>query len=185
MQRREFLTTATFATTALAVSAKTLPTNAPDKKGFIVKNGEARFSEHMPMGINPNDIKISSKDTDGMVCVFEYIGKEKIGPPLHLHFDQDEVFYVIEGEYLFQSGKEQSILKVGDTIFLPRNIPHTWVQLSNKGKMIYLLQPAGKFEEFFQKFSVMTLKELPPMEEMQKFFMAHGMQIMGPPLSAK
>ena len=185
MQRRKFLATATIATTTLATSAKESSKKNSDKKGFIVKNGEARFVEHTPMGINPNDTKISSKDTDGMLSVFEYMGKQKIGPPLHLHFDQDEIFYVVEGEYLFQLDQEQSILKAGDTIFLPRKISHTWVQLSDSGKLIYLLQPAGKFEEFFQKFSVMTTRELPPMDEMQKFFMAHGMKIMGPPLSAK
>lgn len=182
MQRRKFLATATIATTTLA---KESSKKNSDKKGFIVKNGEARFIVHTPMGMNPNDTKISSKDTDGMLSVFEYTGKQRVGPPLHLHFDQDEIFYVVEGEYLFQLDKEQSTLKAGDTIFLPRNISHTWVQLSDSGKLIYLLQPAGKFEEFFQKFSIMTTRELPPMDEMQKFFMAHGMKIMGPPLLAK
>ena len=183
MQRRKFLSAATAATT-LAVSGVNAKIKASDKKGFIVKNGDARFGVHTPMaGVNPNDTKISSKDTDGQLSVFEYIGTQKIGPPLHLHFNQDEVFYVIEGEYIFQLDKEQSTLKAGDTIFLPRNVPHTWVQLTDKGKLIYSLQPSGQFEEFFLKFSAM--KELPSPEEMQKFFMAHGMQIMGPPLSAK
>lgn len=185
MQRRKFLATTTLVATTLATSAKETSKQNSNKKGFMIKNGEARFGEHTPMGINPNDTKISSKDTDGMLSVFEYIGTQKVGPPLHLHFDQDEIFYVTEGEYLFQLDKEQSTLKAGDTIFLPRNIPHTWVQLSDRGKLIYLLQPAGKFEEFFQKFSSMTAKELPPMEEIQKLFMAHGMKIVGPPLSAK
>lgn len=183
MQRRKFLTTATLATTALAVSAKKTPLKASDKIGFIVKNGEARLGKHTPFGINPTDVKISAKDTDGIFSVFEFIGKEKVGPPLHLHFDQDEVFYVVEGEYLFQLDKDQSIAKKGDTVFLPKNVPHTWLQLTNNGKLIYLLQPAGKFEEFFEKFSKM--KELPPMDEMQKFYMEHGMKIMGPPLSVK
>jgi quercetin dioxygenase-like cupin family protein len=183
MQRRKFLATATLATTVLAVSAGKLPTNTSNKKCFIVKNGEARFGKHTPFGINPTDTKISAKDTDGIFSVFEFIGKEKVGPPLHLHFAQDEIFYVIEGEYLFQLDQDQSIAKAGDTVFLPKNVPHTWLQLTDKGKLIYLLQPAGKFEEFFEKFS--TMKELPPMEEMQKFYMAYGMKIMGPPLSAK
>lgn len=183
MQRRKFLATATLLTTTLATSAKETSKKTSDKKGFIVKNGEARFGQHTLFGVNPTDTKISTKDTDGMFSVFEFIGKQKVGPPLHLHFEQDEVFYVVEGEYLFQLDKEQSVAKVGDTVFLPRNVPHTWFQISDTGKLIYLLQPSGKFEEFFQKFSLM--KELPPMDEMQKFYIAHGMKIMGPPLSMK
>ncbi len=183
MQRRKFLTDATIAST-IAVTA--ISTNASsktaNKKGFIVKAGEARSGVHTPFqGVNPNDVKISGKDTDGQLAVFEYIGTQKVGPGLHIHFHQDEVFYVVEGEYRFQLGTEKSILKAGDTIFLPRNIPHTWIQLSERGKLLYMLQPAGQLEEFFVKLS--AFKGPPTEEELQKISLAHGMKNVGPPLS--
>lgn len=177
MQRRKFLLSAAI--------ASSLGTNAisksSDKNGFIVKAGENRLGEHTPfLGVNPNDVKIASKDTDGQLSVFEYIGNQKTGPSLHIHFNQDEIFYVAEGEYLFQLGDKQSTLKAGDTIFLPRNIAHTWIQLTDKGKLIYFLQPAGKMEEFF--LTMTKLKGRPSDEEMEKIHAAHGMKVVGPPL---
>ena len=139
MERRNFIAS-TLVLTAGVASAKTIRptiTNKPPKKRVFVKAGEDRFNEHvMYQGVNFNDIKVSTKDTDGHFCVYEYVGLQKVGPPLHIHFNQDEFFYVIEGSYLFQVGDERKILKAGDTAFLPRNIPHTWLQLTDKGKLM-------------------------------------------------
>ena len=78
-------------------------------------------------------------------------------------------------------GGEEMTAKVGDTIFLPRNVPHTWIQLTEKGKMLYVLQPAGKFEEFLLKLQSLTNQ--PTEEELQKIHLAHDMKILGPPLT--
>ena len=178
MQRRNFLISTALATT---VGQKAF-SKTSNKDGFIVKKGKNRTGHPTPfMGVNPNDVKISSKDTDGQLSVFEYIGTQKIGPPLHMHYDQDETFYVIEGEYIFQLGDKKTKLTAGDTIYLPRNIPHTWIQTTDYGKLIYLLQPAGKMEEFFAEFSKVTGP--PVMEEMAKLFHVHGVKLVGPPLS--
>ena len=88
---------------------------------------------------------------------------------------------MVEGEYRFVVGKDTHHLKAGQTIFLPRGIPHTWIQLSDMGKLIYMLQPAGKMEEFFSYMN--TLKERPSAEEMDKIHAAHGMKVVGPPLT--
>lgn len=183
MQRRKFLTSTALVATAMGVSAKNLVQKGI-KKPFVVKNGEARSGVHTPfLGVNPNDVKISGKDTDGQLAVFEYVGVEKTGPSLHVHFDQDEIFCIIEGEYRFQVGDKEEVLSAGDTIFLPRQIPHTWIQLSDRGKLIYMVQPAGKLEEFFVKMN--SFKVPPSAEEMQRISREHGMKNVGPPLTLK
>ncbi len=182
MQRRKFLSV-----TSLVLAMGTVPESkakVTSANSFIVKAKEARFGIHTPfMGVNPNDVKISGKDTNGQLAVFEYVGTQKVGPSFHIHFDQDEIFTVVEGEYLFQVGEKKDILKPGDTIFLPRQVPHTWIQLSDLGKLIYYLQPAGKMEEFFMTMN--DLKGRPTADEMDKIHAAHGMKVVGPPLSLK
>ncbi len=116
-----------------------------------------------------------------MKSIFEYEGFAKMGPELHVHLKQDETFYILEGAYLFQVGEEKHTLKPGDTIFLPRNIPHTWLQLTDRGKLMYMLQPAGKMEEFFKKMN--SLKGVPTAAEMQQIHEDHEMKVVGPPLS--
>lgn len=179
MQRRTFLTATT---TALAGITTTKTFAQGNPKPFVVKNGDARFGVHTPFkGKNPNDVKISGRDTNGQLAVFEYIGHEKTGPSYHIHDDQDEIFTVVEGEYRFKVGNQVDVLKAGDTIFLPRKVPHTWIQLSDYGKLIYMVQPAGKLEEFFLKMN--ELQRPPTQEEAQQMSIAHGMRNVGPPLT--
>jgi quercetin dioxygenase-like cupin family protein len=155
-------------------------------KGFKVNSGEARNGVHYKMkGVTLNvlTIKISSKDTDGEQAVFEQQGfTPEGGPPLHLHPYQDEFFYIIEGEYLFQVGDDKYRMMPGDTIFLPRNVQHAFVQLKEKGKVIVSYMPAGKMEDFFKTTDSWTLP--PTMDEITRAFEDHDMIIVGPPLKA-
>jgi quercetin 2,3-dioxygenase len=149
-----------------------------------MKNGESRFGENTKLaGNSPVDIKVSIKDTNGALSISEYTGYTKGGPPLHTHPFQDEVFIILEGEHLFQLGDEQYHLTAGDTIFIPRNVPHAPAQLSDKGKYLFFFTPSGKMEDFFRKLG--ALQGPPSPEEADKIFEAHGMKIFGPPLSLK
>ena len=156
-------------------------------RGFKVAKGEARFGEHFKMkGVTLNvlDVKISSRDTDGALAVFEQTGfTPNGGPPLHIHHAQDEWFHVIEGEYLYQVGEDRYQMKSGDTIFLPRKIPHAFVQLTEKGRLIVSYQPAGSMEEFFKETDSWTSP--PTAEEIARVFEDHGMKVVGPPLKAE
>ncbi|MDW7656626.1 MAG: cupin domain-containing protein [Bacillota bacterium] len=156
-------------------------------KGYKIKAGDARFGEHFKMkGVTLNllDLKISSSDTETDLAVFEQTGLTPDGgPPLHIHPFQDEWFYVIEGEYLFQVGDEKYQMKSGDTIFLPRKVQHAFLQLSEKGKMIVSYLPAGKMETFFKVTS--EWNSPPTKEEITKVFADHDMIVVGAPLKAK
>jgi len=181
MERKKFLETGLGAAVFLAFGT-TAAANRSTEKPFKIMAGKGRFNESfLYKGKNPNDIKISGKDTGDQLAIFEYIGYEKTGPSLHVHFHQDEIFYVIEGNYRFVVGDETIIMDPGDTIFLPRNIPHTWIQLTNKGKLIYFVQPAGKAEAFFRTMN--NLKHVPTKEEVDKIHEACGMKVLGPPLN--
>lgn len=155
-------------------------------KGFVIKNGEARFGEHYKMKgvtLNQLDIKISTFDTSGDLAVFVQTGlTAKGGPPLHIHPLQDEWFYIIEGEYLFQVGADKYQMKQGDTIFLPRAVQHAFIQLTHTGEMIVSYLPAGKMEDFFKVTN--DWKSPPTKEEINKVFEDHDMKVVGPPLKA-
>lgn len=168
--------------TIWAKSIKQIFTRA--EKGFKVKAGEARFGTHYNMKgvtLNTLDIKISRLDTNGELAVFEQTGRTKNGgPPLHIHPNQDEWFYVVAGDYRFQVGDEKFDLGSGDTIFLPRNVPHAFIQLSENAKMIVSYLPAGKMEDFFKVTDAWN--QPPSKEEIAKVFQDHDMTIVGPPL---
>jgi quercetin dioxygenase-like cupin family protein len=152
------------------------------KKGFKINAGEGRIHGHIKLkSVNSNilDLKISGTDNDGGFALFEQTSlSQGMGTPLHIHHVQDEVFYVIEGNYYFQVGEDKFHLSAGDSIFLPMKVPHAWTQVSEKGKMIVLFQPAGKMENFFVKLA--TMENEPTKEEMAKLFADNDMKIIGP-----
>ena len=154
-------------------------------KGFKVKAGEGRIHGHIQLkGVNSNvlDVKVSGSDTEGALAIFEQTSlSQGKGTPQHIHLTQDEVFYVLEGAYIFKVGDEKFSLTVGDSIFLPRGVPHAWTQVSEKGKMTVTVQPAGKLENFFVE--VAALDHEPSKEEMERIFADNEMQIVGPPLA--
>ncbi len=118
--------------------------------GFTVGSGKDRFNEQIKLGDQPNDCKISSLDTNGAMSVFEFSGTNS--GPRHLHHEQDEWIYVVNGEFQFEVGDEKRYLGDGESIFLPRNVGHAWVCVGGKpGKIINMYQPAGKMEEFFRE----------------------------------
>lgn len=181
MKRKEFLK-GSLCSIALMAMSSNAQTQERKKEAFVVDSGKGRFGEtFLYKGKNPNDIKISKTDTGGMLAMFEYTGYEKTGPSMHVHFHQDEIFYVVEGEYRFSVGGKLMELRHGDTIFLPRNIPHTWIQLTDKGKLVYFVQPAGKAEEFFRTMS--NLDHKPSQSEIDQIHEDCGMKVIGPGLA--
>jgi quercetin 2,3-dioxygenase len=184
MNRKQFLLTG-FAFSPILALAEPLAGKKGKRsasKPFIVDEAKSRFGDVILFkGVNHNDLKISSKDTGGQLSVFEYRGIEKTGPSLHIHLYQDEIFTVTEGRFRFVVGEETHELNQGQTIFLPRGIAHTWIQLTEVGKLIYFLQPAGKMEEFF--ITLNGLQQMPTKAEMDRIHAEHGMKSVGPPLT--
>ncbi len=180
MNRKKFLATgiAAFPAFTLLQSASAMGTAT---QPFVVRSGEGRSGKPMMYrGRHPNNIVISKKDTDGVMSVFAYTGYERIGPSLHMHLDQDEIFYVGEGKYRFVVGEAIHELSAGDTIFLPRKIAHSWIQLTDRGQLLYMVQPAGTMEEFFQEMD--GLKMPATEEQVKAIHQKHGMKLLGPGL---
>jgi quercetin 2,3-dioxygenase len=76
---------------------------------------------------------------------------------------------------------EQFELTEGDTILLPRGVPHTFCQLGDSGRLRFLYTPAGAMEDFFRALA--QLPGPPAPEVGAALFAAHGMQVVGPPLT--
>lgn len=96
-------------------------------------------------------IKLSGKDTAGKFTIFENNNPPGVGIPLHVHTNEDEVFRILEGEMEFIVEGNTNLLKAGDTIFLPRKIPHSFrVVGKQNAKAIVTIIPSGIEEMFIQ-----------------------------------
>jgi mannose-6-phosphate isomerase-like protein (cupin superfamily) len=170
-------------------SKQSAPSSAPfdgngarTQQARYVPHGTNRFEETLVIwGIIPLQIKVATNDTDGALFIFEHADMGKGGPPRHFHYEQDEWFYVMKGDFAFEVGDAQFTLRPGDALFAPRMVPHVWAYVGDTpGTLLVALQPAGSFEAFFRQSCEMT--RLPTPEEADHLFAAHGMQVVGPPL---
>ena len=155
------------------------------RRGVYVPNGRNRFDEALMIwGVIPLQIKVSTNDTDGDFFAFEHADMGKGGPPRHFHYEQDEWFRAVKGEFLFEVGDERFTLRPGDSLFAPRMVPHVWAYTGdNPGTLLLAVQPAGSLEEFFMQSAKLTRPPTPP--EADRQFAAHGMKVVGPPLDVR
>lgn len=153
------------------------------EKGIFVPSGKDRHGS--PWIRQPGDVifnKVSTSDTDGDLYIFDTTRVKEGGPPLHFHYNQDEWWYVIAGEFLIKVGDDTYQAKAGDCVFGPRGIPHTFAKIgSGEGKIILLFQPAGKMEAFFKAVNDGELEKMSD-DEKDSFRIAHGFKHIGPPL---
>lgn len=99
-------------------------------------------------------ILLSGEDTGGAYCLLDLRVAPGMGVPRHIHTREDEAYFVLSGELEAIVGNELYILKAGETLVAPRNIPH---QLRNCGKVpnhyLIMFSPSG-FEDFLIATSV-------------------------------
>lgn len=100
--------------------------------------------------------KILSEDTNGKYSVIITETPPNGGPPLHIHTHEDELFYVLKGNFEFFYGDKKILAKKGDFIQLPKGIPHRFINTDSiTGITMNTITPGG-FENFFDdiaKFS--------------------------------
>ena len=133
--------------------------------------------EYHGMGISKIDFKLLRSDDEAFIIenTFHALG----GPARHLHFDQDEWFYAIEGSFVIEIGSERIELNAGDSVLAPRKVPHVWAFVGEgTGRMLISFLPAGQMPAFFRKVS--KANAMPPQDP--AVWLAHGMQLVGPPL---
>src|SRR5882757_3430449 len=188
MNRNSFLkislAVGSFLSAPIALMAKTFGNKRVDK-GIRVDAGKDRFDK--PISLFEGDsfyTKVSTADTNGDVYVFESTRVKEGGPSFHLHYEQDEFWYILKGNFLFKVGDETFTAKAGDTVFGPRNVPHAFAKVGEgEAKLLMFFQPAGKMEEMFKKISEGATRNITKDEEKDKFFHEYGLKRVGPPLT--
>ena len=131
-------------------------------------------------------VKVSGTDTGGAFAVFEIPTVPFAGPPLHLHHTENEWFYTLDGEHDFQVGDRIYHLAPGGNIFVPRMMPHTWQNVGDSpGRILTLVQPAGRLEAFFALFSKLLSVGALSTAATKALFEEYDMEVLGKPLPGK
>lgn len=147
---------------------------------LFARLGEGRSPEGCPH-LFKADASNTAGRFDFMVGTFEPF----TGPPLHLHREQDDTFYVLEGTLTVQVGEELVDLGPGGFLSVPPGVPHTFDNLRDGGPVrgINVMTPGGLFD----MFDAMARVEDGPGQADRVRLVAeqHGTEIIGPPLRVR
>ena len=140
------------------------------------------------MGILLTDLA-EKKDTNGAFSLLEATLAPGNEPPPHVHSREDELFYVLEGEFDIYVGEEAFNVNEGECIFLPKFKPHAFVIRSHRLRVLILYTPGG-VEEAFGKMSSPARTLEPPtealtysqsdLEQTARRFGEYGVRILTP-----
>src|SRR5215210_7050132 len=146
------------------------PINVGPGQGTVIKG---------PVG-GPLTFKARGEQTGGSLTALENVIPPGEGPPVHTHANEDESWYVIEGELRFKLGDELSLATAGSFVFVPRGIPHAFRNVGNEpARLLVMFTPSG-MELFFDRFAAPSGEPGP--QKFQSIGGEVGMDVIGPPL---
>jgi quercetin dioxygenase-like cupin family protein len=103
---------------------------------------------------------VTSAETQNGLMLLEVQTVPGAEPPPHLHYNEDEVFYMLEGELEVYCMGQVRIARAGETVFLPRNHAHAFYFLSPI-RFLALAQPGGLDGYFEAMSNPATSMEIP------------------------
>jgi mannose-6-phosphate isomerase-like protein (cupin superfamily) len=128
-------------------------------------------------------VKASAADTNGQYSMLELEMPPNLEAPLHVHYGEDEGFYVLEGSATIYVGDETVDLGPGQHAFGPRDIPHRFSIGPEGARMIWVLTPGG-FEDFVDEASVPAERltvpppDVRPPADAGEIALRHGKEIL-------
>lgn len=125
----------------------TAGTDSLSSDGYMLQPGTGR---HLRLPAGPLTLKVDSAASHGSIAVWEDTVSPGSGPPLHIHHLCEELFFVIDGDFEFQLGKQRCSASCGSFLFIPRGMRHTYRCTGPKsGKLLGIVTPAG-LERFYE-----------------------------------
>lgn len=140
------------------------------------------------LGGSVHHVLLDGAATADRISMFRSSMRGGAGSPVHVHERDDETVYLIAGSGIFWAGDQRWELNSGDTAFLPRGLPHTYLFTSETVEMLAVCNPSG-MEHFFATAGWDLSQPQPEdwavdLGALQEAAVATGQRVLGPPLGA-
>jgi quercetin dioxygenase-like cupin family protein len=135
-------------------------------------------------------VKVAAGESASGMSAVEFTAPRGFGPPLHLHREEDEIMYVLDGEIRLDVGDASSVATAGSVVSLPHGIPHVFQVVSTSARFLTVTagrQQSPSFDRFVQALGTPTEPTaLPAPTEIDPGHVArvcaeHGIEVLGPP----
>jgi quercetin dioxygenase-like cupin family protein len=165
----------------MTITATPIPTVVPSGEG-----AHLHFLNHLAT------TKVTHDTTASGINVTEFNAPRGFGPPLHVHYEEDEVVLVLDGEIRFCAGDLDTVVTADSIVVLPRSVPHTFQVLSESARFLAISVGGDAAPASFDRFVATVGTPLAdatvpePVEidpgKVGAAGAANGMEILGPPL---
>lgn len=127
--------------------------------------------------------KVTGEDTGGAFDYFIVEVGPLGGPPLHVHHGQEETIHVLKGNFKIRIGDEIFHCKEGDFAYLPANIPHAFLNLTDEPAEVIVVYVPGGGHKFYEELGPLTRNGSPDRQAAAQLFTKYNMTLLGAPLS--
>lgn len=131
-------------------------------------------------------MKATAQETGGAFLLFEDHMTQGKMTPLHVHVDEDETLYVLDGEILVHIDGTEHVVRARGVAVAPRGVPHAFLVTSDTARVLTLQTP-GSAEAFYRSASVPAGDEVDPAGPVDFALVraaaerSGGMRVVGPP----
>lgn len=169
----------------MITSSDTFATSAtPSVRSLVLSAAESRTAAPLNIVGEETLVKVSAADSDGLLSFFHLDAPPMSGPPRHVHSREDELFYVLEGDVVFELDGERHMVSAGGTVYLRRGVVHAYQIFDRPARLLIATTP-GDFSTFFEEMSAMTpVGGMPAMGPLLALHERYGITIVGPPMTA-
>lgn len=123
-------------------------------------------------------LKLTTRETGGVYYVFELVSPPGLGVPPHVHEREDEMLWIVDGEFEVMLGDESQKVGGGTMLHLPRRVPHGFTNVGKRrGKTVFTVVPGASFEKFFDELAALP-PGAPDMARVVAIFAKYGMEIL-------
>ena len=159
---------------------KKLPKEEIMNKASIIRSTEGRVISPLPG--EQVQFKLDKHNTNGVMDFWIVTNGPKSGPPLHIHPNADELFYILEGSLLMKNGDDLTEVRAGDLVYIPKGVPHTFANMTDRpARSINVFCPSG-LADFLQEVAD-GFAATPESVDVQEIAGRHDLEIIGPPLA--
>ncbi|MFP5351805.1 MAG: cupin domain-containing protein [Actinomycetota bacterium] len=144
-------------------------------RGFILQPGEGRSID---LGGFQMSVKATSDETGGAFSLLEADEPPDFGPPLHIHHDAAEAFYVLGGEYIIFLEEREVACTEGSFIFIPAGIQHGFRVGKVRSRKLNFYIPAAMVG-YFDELSAAIKEDADP-EKLSEIALRYSMEVVGP-----
>ena len=143
---------------------------------FVLQPGEGR---EIDLGNFVMTVKAAAHATDSVFTLLEASEPPNFGPPMHIHRDAAEAFYVLDGEYIIYIDDEETRCPAGSFVYIPAGAVHGFRVGDTPSRKLNLYVPAAMIG-YFDELSAAISSGYVDDDRLGRLAERYGMEVVGP-----